>query len=107
MAQHLTRDHETIRKWAEARKGKPSTVASTRTDDDPGILRIDFPGYTGAGSLEEIGWDEWFKKFDENDLVLLYQETTADGTKSNFNKIIKAETAQEAAANAEWVGKKR
>lgn len=103
MAQFLTRDHETIRKWAEERKAKPSTVASTRSEDDPGLIRLDFPGYSGGDSLEEIGWDDWFQKFDENDLVLLYQETTADGTKSNFNKLISADTAKDAESNAEWV----
>lgn len=104
MAQYLTRDPETIRKWAEERGAKPSTVSSTRSDDDPGLIRLDFPGYSGEGSLEEITWDEWLEKFRENDLVLLYQEKTADGKKSNFNKLIKSDTAEEAAANAEWVG---
>lgn len=104
MAQFLTRDPDTIRKWAEARGAKPATVSSTRSDDDPGIIRLDFPGYSGADSLEEISWDEWLEKFRENDLVLLYQEETAAGERSNFNKLISADTAREAAENAEWVG---
>lgn len=103
MAQYLTRDPEVIRRWAEERGGKPSTVASTRSDEDPGIIRIDFPGYAGGDSLEEISWDLWFSKFIENDLVLLYQEETADGQKSNFNKLVEASTA-EADEDAEWVG---
>ena len=92
----VTTDHDEIRRWAEERGAKPAAVARTeRGDDDPGIIRLDFPGYGGAGSLEEIGWDDWFDKFDESNLALLYQEHTANGEKSNFNKIISRDTADE------------
>lgn len=87
-----TTDHDTIRRWAEDRGGKPSAVAATGSADDPGIIRIDFPGYSGEGSLQEISWDEWFEAFEENNLALVYQETTADGEKSNFNKIVSRES---------------
>ena len=53
------------------------------------MIRLDFPGYSGADSLEEISWDEWFEKFDENGLALIYQEKTAEGQTSNFNKLVK------------------
>lgn len=89
-----TTDHEFIRKWAEDRKGKPARVKNTGGKGDVGMIRIDFPGYSGSESLEEISWDEWFDKFDENDLALLYQDTTSDGQKSNFNKLVKRSTAQ-------------
>lgn len=85
---NTTTDHDTIRKWAEERGGKPSAVAATGSTDDPGIIRIDFPGYSGEDSLEEISWEEWFSAFEENNLALVYQDTTADGEQSNFNKIV-------------------
>lgn len=81
-------DHEEIRRWAEARGGKPATVTRTEgAHGEPGILRIDFPGYSGGGSLEEITWEQFFKKFEESKLALVYQEETADGERSNFNKL--------------------
>lgn len=83
-----TTDHDTIRKWAEARNAKPSTVSRTGKEDDPGILRLNFPGYSGNDSLKEIPWDEWFRKFDEQNLALLFQETTKSGEPSNFNKLV-------------------
>ena len=46
---HTTTDHDEIRKWAEARGGKPATVKRTESDGEAGVLRIDFPGYSGAG----------------------------------------------------------
>lgn len=85
-----TRDHEEIRRWAEQRGAIPSEVASTHSRKEPGILRFQFPGAPGENdrNLQEISWDAFFEKFDENELALLYQEKTADGEPSNFNKLV-------------------
>ena len=78
---HNTKDHDTIRSWAEERGGKPSRVADT------GVIQLDFPGYRGD-RLEEISWDDWFAVFDDRGLEFVYQDTTADGEQSNFNKLV-------------------
>src|SRR5690348_10969001 len=83
-----TTDHELIRRWAEDRRAKPTCVRGTGGGGDTGMLRLDFPGYSGRGKLQPISWDEWFEKFDEQNLALLYQEKTKDGKKSNFNKLV-------------------
>jgi hypothetical protein len=83
-----TTNHEEIQRWAEARNAKPSTVKRTSNQNDPGILRLNFPGYGGGDSLQEISWQEWFHKFDEQELALLFQEETRDGKLSNFNKLV-------------------
>lgn len=88
-----TVDHDTIKRWAEARGGKPSSVKSTAKGDDAGILRINFPGYRGEDTLEEISWDEFFAKFDEKHLAFLYQEQTSSGEESRFFKIVNRDTA--------------
>lgn len=88
-----TTDHKEIQKWAEARGGKPVTVRGTGGSDEPGVLRIDFPGGAGADRLEEISWDEWFAKFDEKDLAFLYQDKKADGEESTFFKLVSRDTA--------------
>jgi len=93
---HVLTDHEEIRQWAEERGAHPSCVRGTGKKDDIGVLRLDFPGYTGEDKLQEIGWDEFFEKFDERGLSLLVQDTTARGQKSNFNKLVSRETAQAA-----------
>ncbi len=90
-----TTDHKTIQAWSEARGGKPATVKSTEKDGEAGVLRIDFPGYSGAGSLEEISWDEFFKKFDEKNLAFLYQGHTSSGEESRFFKLVSRDTASE------------
>ncbi|WP_437309314.1 lipocalin/fatty-acid binding family protein [Sorangium sp. So ce388] len=83
-----TIDHDEIRQWAESRGGRPATVKSTEKSGEPGILRIDFPGYSGEGTLEEIAWDDFFAKFEESNLAFVYQEKTADGQPSNFSKLV-------------------
>lgn len=85
----MTTDHETIRKWAQERGGKPAAVKRTGGGGDVGIIRIDFPGYSGKQSLEEITWDEFFEKFEEAGLAMVFQEETESGQKSNFNKLVK------------------
>ena len=86
---NVTTDHKKIRKWVEERGGHPATVKGTESGkDDVGILRIDFPGYSGEGKLEEISWEEFFAKFDESELAFLYQDKTADGKESRFNKLV-------------------
>lgn len=74
--------------------GKPAAVKSTHEEGkDVGIIRIDFPGYSGEDSLEEITWDEFFEKFDDADLAFVDDEKTSTGPKSNFHKLVKRETA--------------
>ena len=85
----MTTDHETIRRWAEEREGQPATVAGTASGDDAGVLRLDFPGYSGMGELQPISWDEWFEKFDANQLGFLYQDTVRSGQESRFFKLVK------------------
>lgn len=88
-------DHDEIRKWAEARKATPSRVKATGGGEDPGIIRLDFPGFSGGDSLEEITWEQWFEQFDDNNLALIVQEKTADGDRSNFNKLVSRDSVDE------------
>lgn len=89
----VTTDHDQIRQWAEERGGKPACVRGTGGRNDIGMLRLDFPGFSGQGSLQPVDWDTWFRKFDDENLALLYQDKTSRGEKSNFNKLVSRETA--------------
>jgi hypothetical protein len=79
-----TTDHDAIRKWAEARGGRPARV--TGTGDEGGILRIDFR--EPDEGLEEIDWDTFFAVFEDRRLAFLHQDETADGETSRFNKFV-------------------
>ena len=85
-----TTDHAAIQKWAESRGGKPASVIGTeRSSQHAGLLRIDFPGFSGAAKLAPISWKEWFQKFDQSKLAFLFQEKTKDGKQSRFFKLVK------------------
>ena len=78
----VTTDHEEIQRWVEERGGQPAKVEGTN------LLRIDYPGFSGEGTLEPLDWDEFFRIFDDNDLRFLYQEKTKDGGQSRFSKFV-------------------
>ena len=81
MAQTTT-DHATIRKWAEARDGRPARVKGTGDAKDAGLLRLDFG--RPEESLEAISWEEFFEKFEESELALLYE----DEPDNRFSKLV-------------------
>jgi hypothetical protein len=83
-----TTDHQSIRRWAEERGGRPAAVRGTGGGDDPGILRIDFEGTEPEG-LERIDWHEFFDKFEESKLAFLYQEKIKSGEVSRFFKFVR------------------
>jgi hypothetical protein len=89
MAQTTT-DHDTIRKWAEKKGGKPAAVDRTHKGGDVGIIRIMFPDNPQSehDSLVEISWEEFFEQFEESKLALLYEE---DGL---FSKIVGRDTVE-------------
>ena len=90
----ITTDRETIRNWVEERHGIPSCVKGTGDEGDVGLLRINFPG-GHEKNLQEISWEDFFEKFEEQNLAFLYQETNSSGEKSWFCKFIDRDTNTE------------
>jgi hypothetical protein len=86
----VTTDHDRIRKWAEAKGGKPAAVDRTHRDGDVGVIRIMFPKspHSEHENLVEISWDEFFQEFEERELALIYDE---DGL---FSKIVGRHTVE-------------
>jgi hypothetical protein len=39
--------------------------------------------------LQEVAWDEFFRKFDEKNLAFVYQDQTRDGKESRFFKFVR------------------
>ena len=83
-----TTNHDRIRQWAETRDGWPATVKGTG-HGGPGVLRIDFPDYSGQQTLKAISWPEFFEKFENKKLAFLYQEKTPGGRRSRFCKLVR------------------
>lgn len=81
----ITVDHEEIRRWVQERGGCPATVKSTvKPGEAAGLLRIDFPGFSGEKSLEQISWEDFFEKFDKEKLAFIYSEEPGN----RFSKFI-------------------
>ena len=80
----VTTDHQRIKRWVEERGGSPARVKETDTGRTSGVLRIDYPGYSGEETLETITWEEFFEGFEKNNLAFLYQDETKDGKQSAF-----------------------
>jgi hypothetical protein len=87
---HTTTNHDTIRKWAEARDGKPARVKGTEDRSGEGILRFDFA--EPDEKLEKISWEDFFETFEDRNLALVYQDKTADGKMSRFAKFVRRES---------------
>ena len=81
-----TIEHDEIRRWVSERGGYPARVKGTA--DQGGLLRIDYPGYSGEETLQPITWTEFFKAFEKNQLAFLYEEETKSGDESRFSKLI-------------------
>lgn len=62
----------------------PRACAGPGDEGDVGVIRIDFPGFSGEGTLEEISWEELFEKLEEKQLALLDQ----DEGESRFDKLV-------------------
>ena len=89
-----TTDHQEIRKWAEQRGGFPATVRATQDNKGPGVLRIDFDEGEPDDALERIDWDNFFQKFDAENLAFLYQDETKGGATSRFCKLVERDTSE-------------
>ena len=105
-ASSKTVDHDEIRKWAEARGGRPSIVRTgggKGKKKSGGVLRIDFG--PKEENFEEISWDEFFEVFDQSHVSFLHQDQTKDGKESRFNKFIERSPEEDKAAGKKSGGK--
>lgn len=103
MAETLTlTDHETIRDWAAARAGSPAIVDTSPEAGTQPMLRIVFGQQAyedsenadrpmGAGGLELVEWDEWFRLFDENDLALVVARDQPGLREASYEMIRRAD----------------
>jgi hypothetical protein len=91
---HALTDHETIRRWAEARGARPARVrraAEVPAALGSGDICLDIPGTLPDGVVEPISWHQWFRRFDEHGLALLIEN--ANRQPSTFNLLITRKTA--------------
>ena len=81
-----TIEHDEIRRWVSERGGYPARGKGT--NEKGGVLRIDYPGYSGEETLQTITWTEFFKGFEKNQLAFVYEDETKSGEQSRFSKLV-------------------
>jgi hypothetical protein len=88
-----TRDPELIRRWAADRQATPATGEASASGpltvdvrDGGAGIRFNFPALS---RFRDITWEEWFENFRQHDLTLVFEEHTADGTRSNRYRLIR------------------
>lgn len=62
-------------------------MKGTADDTGAGVLRIDFEPDLAEG-LELVSWNEFFEKFDAENLGFLHQDKTESGSVSRFHKFV-------------------
>ncbi|WMJ73385.1 hypothetical protein RCC89_09440 [Cytophagaceae bacterium ABcell3] len=96
-----TTNHNQIKRWVEARDGKPASVKGTGDNKNAGLLRFRFEnGRQPKAELKDITWDEFFDQFEKNKLQMVYQDKTKTGRKSRFNKLVNREPVKRAGTSS-------
>ena len=96
----ITTDHDEIRRWVEERGGHPARVKGTGRagKSGSGLLRIDYPGFSGEDTLEKITWEHFFEQFEKSGLAFIYQDKLETGDTSRFSKLIDRNSTEAKAA---------
>lgn len=83
-----TTDRDTIKRWAEKRKGVPAMVRGTESGNE-GVLRIHFPQASQQDeAFDQVDWEQFFDIFEQKNLTMLYQEEKENGEQSTFHKFV-------------------
>lgn len=79
-----TTDHREIRRWMESLGASPAVIEPGATAD----IWIELPGSRADGT-RDVSWSEFFERFEQGKLALVYQERSARGRKSGFHRLVK------------------
>lgn len=100
---NVSADHDVVRRWVEAHKGRPAIVRRTIYNDveqDPGVLAIIFDGSSRQDNFEEISWGRFFRIFEEKNLALAYKEGIRGGQPSYFYDFVPRPGSKSSVATA-------
>ncbi len=85
MAFRITVNHEAVRSWIEEHNGHPVVVRGTDGDIAEGTLSLVFDD---ASRYEEIAWEEFFDRFDADNLAFCYKDGVQRGQEAEAYKLI-------------------
>jgi len=92
---NITTDHETIRKWVEARSGEPAHITG-QVDDDANSLYIVRADEKMEG-LDSLSWEGFFETFEAEGLAFVYQDREVGETDEWLYDLVDREEVAERA----------
>ncbi len=83
----LSRSRAVISRWAQARGAQPATgVGKVDIQDGGATIRFDFPG---LGRLKPMSWADWFRVFEQENLVFVFEDQTQEGLPSHTYRLVR------------------
>lgn len=84
MAMKYTIDNDEIRAWIEERGGVPAVLkgVSEEGEESPDMLHISFD--PNDPNMEEMDWEEFFERFENENLALVYDDEASDEPPYDF-----------------------
>lgn len=103
MAMKYTIDNDEIRTWMEEHGGTPAVVKETSEDEEEeesaDMLHISFN--PNDPNMEEMDWEEFFERFDNENLALVYDDEAPEGVPPEFELIDRDRARDEFAPDEE------
>lgn len=98
--EQVTRNHDEVKRWLRQRGGRPASVAGEDVDE----LAVLWPDSSDE-ALVEIGWAEFFDRFEARELAFAYRDTEGAGAECALVDRDRAEEIQgEGSGDAERSG---
>ena len=101
MALKYITDYDEIRGWIEEHNGMPVTLkeASENGEESTDMLHVAFG--TLSSDMEEMGWDEFFERFENENLALEYDDEAEEGETPSFELVDRDRARDELAPETE------
>lgn len=104
MAMKYTIDNDEIRAWIEERGGVPTTIKGMSEDEEDGVesadmLHISFD--PNDPIMEEMDWEEFFERFENENLALVYDPEASDDEAHEFELVDRFRARDEYAEDEE------
>ena len=85
-ASSQTTDHRTIQEWADKYRGNPAILQDLPSDQKE--ILISFFGLHHMETMKPVAWEEWFNLFEDQKLVLLYNDFINAGEQAPYYKLV-------------------
>lgn len=84
MAMKYTADNDEIRAWMEEHGALPAVLKETSDngEESPDMLQISFN--PNDPNMKEMDWEEFFERFENENLALVYDDATPKGEIPEF-----------------------